>query len=360
MAGPTYDFQLPAHVQTVLLTGANGFVGREVTKLLLELYPSLRVITTDIVEPPRYVDDEKRLRVVQADLGKPDELAKLFEGEKIGGVFALHGIMSGGSEANFELGWAVNVDSHVALLKAVRKHNDEIFGKPDGSNPRIVHVFISSLAVYGGPKAGPKDHVIPSDTPLIAGTSYGVQKQIGELYAYDYGRKGYLDTRSLRLPTVAIRTGAPSTAASSFFSGLIREPLQGLEAICPVASGPDDPMLDEIPHYLSRAKTVFRNIVWGMAMPESNFKYGHRSINIPGITITPRQIIAALKEHGGDEALKLIKYEKDPAVINICLTWAGSYDNSEALASGFEVDDAKTGFADAVGDFKQALQEESK
>lgn len=106
MAGPTYDaLKLPAHVQTVLLTGANGkphrgvarapltlapgFVGREVTKLLLELYPNLRIITTDIVAPPRYVDDEKRLRVVQADLGKAEDLAKLFEGEKVGGVFAL-------------------------------------------------------------------------------------------------------------------------------------------------------------------------------------------------------------------------------------------------------------------------------
>jgi hypothetical protein len=112
-----------------------------------------------------------------------------------------------------------------------------------------------------------------------------------------------------------------------------------------------------MPVYLSRAKTVFRNIVWGVCMPESNFSLGSgsRSINIPGITVTPRQIIEALETHGGPEALKLVSYAKDPAVIAICETWAGSFDNSEFLAMGFEVDDAKTGFADAVQDFKEEL-----
>lgn len=115
-----------------------------------------------------------------------------------------------------------------------------------------------------------------------------------------------------------------------------------------------------MPVYLSRAKTVFRNIVWGLCMPEANFKTAQRSINIPGITVTPRQIIAALKQHGGEEALKHVSYEKDPAVLAICETWAGSFDNSEFIAMGFEVDDKETGFGDAVADFKEELAAEKK
>lgn len=266
--------------------------------------------------------------------------------------------MSGGSEADFELGYAVNVDSHVALLKAARAHSDAVLPK----DQKMTYVFISSLAVYGGDKCKPTDYVIPADTPIIPGTSYGVEKTIVELYAYDYGRKGYLDTRSCRLPTVAIRTGAPSTAASSFISGLIREPLQGIPSVVPIADGPDDPLIDGMPVYISRAKTVFRNIVWGLCMPAENFKYGKgdRSINIPGIKITTRQILDALKEHAGEKGMSLVSYKKDEAVIKICETWAGDYDNSAEQKQGFVVDDRETGFSEAVRDFKEELAAEKK
>jgi len=122
-----------------------------------------------------------------------------------------------------------------------------------------------------------------------------VQKQISELYVYDYGRKGYLDTRSVRLPTVAVRTGAPSSAASSFISGLIREPLQGEPSVCPIADSEDDEILDTMAVYLSKTSTVVRNIAYALCMPESKFKSGMgRSINLPGIKITPRNILEAL------------------------------------------------------------------
>lgn len=265
--------------------------------------------------------------------------------------------MSGGSEADFELGYAVNVDSHVRLLAAARRHSDAVLA-PAGR--KMVYCFISSLAVYGGPKCKPTDHVVPAATPIIPGTSYGVEKTIAELYAFDYGRRGYLDTRSLRLPTVAIRTGAPSTAASSFISGLIREPLQGRPSVCPVADDETGELLDGMPVYLSRAKTVFRNIVWGLCMPEGNLALGKgdRSINIPGITVTTRQILDALREHGGDDALSLVSFRKDPAVVAICETWAGSYDCDEFLRMGFEVDDAQRGYSLAVKDFKDELERE--
>ncbi|ODO08901.1 NAD-dependent epimerase/dehydratase [Cryptococcus wingfieldii CBS 7118] len=355
MAAPTYDaLKLPDHVKTILVSGAGGFVGQQLVLLLLSLYPSLKVITTDIVEPPSHgITDKNRLVAVKADLGKIKEVEGLFKGEKIDGVFALHGIMSGGAEANFDLGYSVNVDSNLNLLRTTHKHSLSL----PSSAPRPLYVFVSSLAIYGGPKCKPTDYVVPKDTPVIPGSSYGVQKSIIELYVYDYGRKGYLNTRSVRLPTVAIRPGAPSSAASSFISGLIREPLQGLEAICPIASSYEDKDLDDMPFWCSRTKTVVRNIAWAMCMPESNFASGEsRSINIPGIKVRPRQIIEALIEHGGKDKFNLIKFEKDQAVINICKTWAGEYDNSDFLAMGFEADATETGFALAVQDFKDDLE----
>jgi nucleoside-diphosphate-sugar epimerase len=111
------------------------------------------------------------------------------------------GIMSGGSEANFDLGWNVNFNSHVSLLQHTHAHAKEINTKP-------LYVFVSSLAVYGGPKCLPESYVVPADTPALPQTSYGIQKFCMEMYVYDYGRKGYLDSRSVRLPTVAVRTGA--------------------------------------------------------------------------------------------------------------------------------------------------------
>ncbi|RSH80722.1 hypothetical protein EHS25_007058 [Saitozyma podzolica] len=321
MSVPTYDaLKLPSHVKTILITGAGGFVGQKLTELLLERFPSLRIITTDIIEPPTFTSDKSRLRVVKADLGDASQL---------------NGIMSGGSEANFELGYAVNVDSHVALLEAAHAHA-KATGQEGATKP--VYVFVSSLAIYGGPKCRPQDFVVPDETPLLPGTSYGVEKNIIELYAYDYGRK------------------APSTAASSFMSGVIREPLQGIPTVVPIASGLDDDMLDTMGCYVTRFKTVIRNIAYAICMPESKFKKGEsRSINLPGIKVTPRQMLQALEEHGGPEALKLVSFKVDSAVLAICETWAGDYDSTLFQSMGFEVDDKATGYGLAVQDFKQEL-----
>jgi len=233
--------------------------------------------------------------------------------------------MSGGAEANFPLGYAVNVDSHVNLLKASHAHAEQHFK----SGPKPRYVFVSSLAVYGGPKARPESFVKPeyvtstttlpwkeeiandSETPVLAETSYGCQKQIIELYVYDYGRKGFMETRSVRLPTVAIRPGAvsprplyshiveligkPSSAASSFISGLIREPLQGQETVLPIADDLSDSIIDTLAFYVCRTKTVVRNIAYALCMDDEKLvKRGSRSINLPGIRITPRQILKAL------------------------------------------------------------------
>ncbi|KAK4685884.1 hypothetical protein P7C73_g4257, partial [Tremellales sp. Uapishka_1] len=344
---PTYDaLTLPEHVKTVLITGAGGFVGQQLTALLLDQFPDVKLITTDLSPPPSLgASNSRRLKSVGVDLGNVAQVNSLFEGETIGGVFALHGIMSGGSEADFELGYKVNVDSHLNLLRATHAH-----ARTTGQKP--VYVFISSLAVYGGPKCRPQDYVVPSVSrhAVSAAAHGGHPIWSGKLVVMT-------DYKESLVHPLMVSVIQPSTAASSFISGLIREPLQGQRSVCPIAASIDDPIFDNLPVYLSRTKTVIRNIAWGMCMPASRFTGEKgRSINVPGISVTPRQILDALVEHGGKEALELVDFEPDQAVLDIVNTWAGDYDNSDALALGFEVDDSKTGFADAVGDFKKEIQ----
>ncbi|WWC89604.1 uncharacterized protein L201_004529 [Kwoniella dendrophila CBS 6074] len=347
---PTYDsLELPSFVETALVTGAGGFVGQKLVLLLLKLYPNLRIIATDIIEPPSHnVNDNKRLRNVKADLNKPEQLKDLFESEKIGVVFALHGIMSGGSEQNFDLGYSVNLDSHRSLLKATHQHA-ELTLKPE--QPRPIYVFASSLAVYG--QVTPKSIVNPKTKPVIPESSYGVQKHAIEMIVYDYGRKGYLDTRTVRLVTVTVRPGEPSSAASSYISGMIREPLQGKESLCPIANSLEDKELDYYLTWVGKTKTVIRNILFAAILDGKKLVeiVPERIVNLPGIQITPRQIIETLIKYGGKDKLKLIKFEKDPKVIAICDTWAGEFDNTDAVNLGFQVDDSKDGYDQAVKDF---------
>jgi len=337
---------LPAHLKTVLITGAGGFVGDRLTTYLLENYPDLKLILTDI-RAPRERAGGKTVSLA-ADLGKPGDVAALFAQGRVDGVFALHGIMSGGSEADFEFGYRVNVDSHRALLEATRQH-----GKQYPDAPKVLYVNTSSLAVYGGPKATPDSHVDPESTPLNPETSYGTAKAITELFVFDYSRKGFLDGRTVRLPTVCVRAGAPSSAASSFISGLIREPLMGKESEVPITNDPSDPILSSMKIWVGSTKGVIRNIAHAMTVPAEKYPVHHRSVNIPGVTITTRTILDALEKYGGKEAIALVKYKYDAVVTRICKSWAGSFDNSFALSLGFAED---YGFDAAVEEFKSELK----
>ncbi|WWC70490.1 uncharacterized protein I206_104441 [Kwoniella pini CBS 10737] len=348
------SFEIPSFVETVLVTGAGGFVGQKLVIQLLKLYPNIKIIATDIIEPPNHgVTDSSKLKTIKADLGKPNELAGIFEGEKIGGFFALHGIMSGGSEINFELGYSVNIDSHRKLLEAAHKHSEKYFSSSNLNEFKPIYVFASSLAVYGA--VTPQSIVNPKTKPVIPESSYGVQKHVVEMIVYDYGRKGYLDTRTVRLVTVTVRPGAPSSAASSYISGMIREPLQGKESICPIANSIEDNSLDYYLTWVGSTKNVVKNIIHAFKIKQNDLiKISQeRIINLPGIQITPRQILNALVKYGGEDKLKLIKFDKDPKVIAICDTWAGAFDNTDALKLGFSIDDEKTGYEQAVQDFIQ-------
>jgi nucleoside-diphosphate-sugar epimerase len=203
----------------------------------------------------------------------------------------------------------VNLDASRQLLEICRAA---------GNRPRVV--FTSSVAVYGGVKGGVDDA-----TALKPRSSYGTQKAIGELLLGDYHRKGFVDGRILRLPTISVRPGAPNKAASSFASGLIREPLNGVGAVCPV---PLDLKL-----WLLSPRRAIEAIIEGAELPSAALG-DERAVNLPGLSVTVGEMIAALERVGGRQAVDRITHQPDPAVEAIVGSWPAAWDVSRATALG--------------------------
>ena len=203
----------------VVITGGCGFLGRRVALKLLERNDVGELLLFDNAPATLALPEDPRLRLVTGDVGDPATVRGVVC-PGTSSIFHLAAVVSGEAEADTDLGYRVNLDGTRAVLDACRAL---------GTCPRVV--FASSLAVYGGvlpPTVG-------DDTPLTPQTSYGTQKAIGELLVNDYSRKGFVNGRALRLPTVVVRPGRPNRAASTFASSMIREPLSGREAVCPVS-----------------------------------------------------------------------------------------------------------------------------
>jgi nucleoside-diphosphate-sugar epimerase len=216
-------------------------------------------------------------------------------------VFHLAAAVSGECEADFDLGMRSNFAATHGLLETLR-----------ALGTRPVLVFSSSLAVFGGTLADP----VEDDAPLTPQSSYGTQKAIGELLVYDMARKGFVDGRSLRLPTVTVRPGKPNKAASSFASGIIREPLAGVDAVCPVA--PQTRM------WVSSPTAVVANLIIGHEAPASAFA-STRSVNVPGLSASVDEMVAALRRVAGDAVADRVKWEYDAAIDRIVSTWPASF-----------------------------------
>jgi nucleoside-diphosphate-sugar epimerase len=258
-------------------------------------------------------------------------------------ILSMHGIMSLGSEENFDLGMRVNFDSTRALLEKAR-HTKRQNGEP------ITFVFTSSVATYGGDLP---DLVLPSTATTPEG-SYGMAKLMGEMLVTEYTRRGYINGISVKLPTVVPRPGVPSRATSAFVSGIVREPLSGVEAICPIGNSISDPLLDKVGVWVAKPSTTLANIAQAKnvvmkAESKEKMTAWSKSVQLPGFTVTVAEIIQALRNVRGQEAVDLIKFEHDETCARIVSSWPRGFDNSYALSLGFTNDN--DGYEGAIQEY---------
>lgn len=305
----------------IVITGGAGFLGQRLARAVLSRdtltdargarRPVREVVLVDVM-PARGVADA-RLRTVAGDLADPAVAAAAITPDT-DSVFHLAAVVSGQAEADFDLGMRVNLDATRLLLERCR-------ALP--APPKFV--FASSIAVFGGRLPDP----VPDDAPLTPHSSYGTQKVIGELLVADLSRRGALDGRSLRLPTVTVRPGLPNQAASSFASGVIREPLAGVEAICPVAPGTR--------MWVQSPVAVIENLLVGHEAPAAAFA-ASRSVNVPGISVAVGDMVAALREVAGDAVADRVRWQLDPAVDRIVSTWPAALAAEHGHALGMRAD----------------------
>jgi nucleoside-diphosphate-sugar epimerase len=305
----------------VLITGGAGFLGRRLADKLAER-GTLKgadgrdrvideIVLLDVV-PAAGVTDA-RIRMIVGDISHATLLQRAVDRDTAS-VFHLAAIVSGQAEADFELGMRINVDASRALLEACRAC---------GHRPRVV--FTSSVAVYGGDLPA----TVLDATALNPQSSYGTQKAIGELLLNDYSRKGYIDGRVLRLPTISVRPGKPNRAASSFASGIIREPLNGEQSACPIAP--------ETRVWLLSPRRAIEGLILGHELPAQALG-ASRTVNLPGVCVTAREMLAALERVAGAAAAQRVRWEHDAATDRIVASWPGAWDTRRAEALGFKGD----------------------
>jgi nucleoside-diphosphate-sugar epimerase len=294
-----------------LITGGGGFLGQRLAKALLARDAGAGVTLVDIAFPPGV---DSRCKCVTGDLGSAEVLARALAPGTTS-IFHLAAVVSGAAEADFDLGYRVNLDATRALLEACRR-----LPQP----PRLV--FASSVAAFGGTMP----EVIDDATTPTPQSSYGVQKVIGEYLVGDYSRKGFIDGRALRLPTIVVRPGKPNLAASSFASGILREPLNGAPSDCPVP--------DSTGVWILSPRKVIESILHGHDLPAQDWGT-RRVLNLPGITVSVRQMIAALRKVAGDEVASRIAFRPDARIQAIVSGWPSRFRTERAAAMGFQADD---------------------
>ncbi|BCH30907.1 NAD-dependent epimerase [Mesorhizobium sp. L-8-10] len=304
----------------ILITGAAGMVGRKLTqRLVREGTLAGRQIEAldlhDIVAPERPQMDGVDIAIHAGDLAAP-ETATALAAKRPDAVFHLAGIVSGEAEANFELGYRVNLDGSRLLFEALREA---------GNRPRVV--FTSSIAVFGAPFPD----MIPDEfhpTPL---TSYGTQKLIGEALLADYTRRGFFDGIGIRLPTICVRPGKPNKAASGFFSGIIREPLNGLPAQLPVPRS--------VVHTHASPRSAVNFLVHAAGLDGARVG-PRRNLTMPGVAVSVGEQIDALRRVAGDHVAALIREEPDAAVWAIVRNWPTRFAATRARDLGFVAEES--------------------
>jgi len=302
----------------VLITGGAGFLGALLARRILA-EGSVTVagrsgsvdelVLLDLVAPPEDLAGDGRVRVLTGGL-----VDLMPDAPDVDLVLHLAGVVSGAAEADFDAGMAGNVDGTRAVLERCRRQTE----------PPVL-VFSSSLAVFGQDPALPRLDVVEDDTFPHPQTSYGTQKLIGELLVADYSRKGFVDGRTVRLMTVSVRPGRPNAAASGFLSGIIREPVAGIRAVCPVP--PDTEVA------LSSPRRTADGIL--AAAAADGERWGSRAaMTLPGITTTPREMAAALDRVAGEGTSDLIDWRVDPGIAAMIDSWPARFRTARAEALG--------------------------
>ena len=303
----------------ILITGGAGMIGRKLAERLAALEEiggkAISSLTlTDMVAPARPAGFSGRLKLDTGDIAEPGEAARLIAARP-DVIFHTAGIVSGEAESNFDKGYRVNLDGSRLLLEAIRQ--------TPSYRPRFV--FTSSIAAFGSPYPEAIDDEFIT-APL---TSYGTQKAMVELLLADYTRRGFMDGVGLRLPTICIRPGLPNKAASGFFSNILREPLVGHEAVLPVDGSV------RAWHASPRAAVGF---LTHAATMDTAPLGARRNLNMPGLSATVDEQIAALSRVAGEGATRLIRQQIDPAIARMVDGWPRNFDASRALGLGFRAD----------------------
>ncbi|HEY1460968.1 MAG TPA: D-erythronate dehydrogenase [Casimicrobiaceae bacterium] len=309
----------------VVITGGAGFLGSRLARELLRRKTLVdaqgrqreisKIVLVDVA-PSRVTGDH--VESVTGDLADPASIERALTPDTES-VFHLAAVVSGQAEVEFDVGMRVNLDATRNLLERCRR-----LARP----PKVV--FTSSLAVFGGVLPDP----VRDDSPLTPQTSYGAQKAMSEFLVYDMTRKGFIDGRSLRLPTVTVRPGKPNRAASSFASGVIREPLSGVDAVCPVV--PSAAM------WVTSPRSVVDNLIVGHEVPADAFAqagFGHtRSVNVPGLRVGVHAMVDALRRVAGDAIADRVKWQVDPVIDRIVATWPANFAPLLGPALGMHAD----------------------
>ena len=326
----------------VIITGGAGFIGTLLARRLLaepvtigDASPAKvdELVLADLAAPPPDVAADPRVHAVTGDLA-----ATVSELGEADAIFHLAGVVSGAAEADFDLGMHGNLDGTRAILEHARRH----------PSPPVL-VFSSSLAVFGQDPAvlavaGEPASAVSDDTLPRPQTSYGIQKFIGEQLVADYSRRGFVRGRAVRLMTVSVRPGKPNAAASGFMSGIIREPLAGLRAACPVP--PDTPVA------LSSPRRTLQGILRAAAVGDA--AWGSRTaMNLPALATTPKDMAEAMDRVAGYAASDLIDWADDPVIGAMVRGWPAQVEARRANTLGLYAD---ASFDDIVREYLDSWQ----
>src|SRR5579871_6626977 len=308
----------------LLVIGAAGMIGRKLTARLardgrLAGKKIDEAHLVDIVAPQPLRDAPFPATLDAFDIAAPYVAPKLIAARP-DVIFLLASVVSGEAEADFDKGYAINVGGTHAIFEAVRREQALSGG---AYKPRLI--FTSSIAVFGAPfpdKIG--DEFLSA--PL---TSYGTQKAICELLLADYSRRGFFDGIGLRLPTICVRPGAPNKAASGFFSGIIREPLAGKEAVLPVD--------DDVRHWHASPRAAVEFLLRAAELDTAQLG-ARRTLTLPGVSVTVGEQIDALRRVAGEQATRLIRREPDETIARMVAGWPRAFDAARAKSLGFQAE----------------------